>query len=1233
MANDSWKMWRPLIYTRSIDRTGEKNSKYLPTGGKIILILSRCVPPDISEETLLLGGEYNDFLRRALFNIKPVNLIAESKYSALDNFVRTRYSYNYYLNYRFIHFLRKAHRFILVTSSQSHLRSILQRTKDSPWANADGFYILIDRQTAKRGCINARSYLWTAWEYDLLSVVFICIDPDDGIVHYTFNPFSSHMTKNWHEVDRLKGRYDHPWIMFKKTFVRDDDMCKDLDFDKVANLNGYVIRLNAVSMAPFLKINPTKEGLDKFSGENAEVIKTLFRKLKASPYIDIYNGTTYDLGGIKPNGTLFGMLTSVGDGQVDMGMNTRSLLVLWKFRYTYPHTRSGLCVISQPNQQISEFTKLMTFLKPPVMAGVFVICLLTYAIFTWNEGYGEAALELLRLLICVAILHPPRINSVRIFLCTVFILFLNVNSLFQSRWSSLLTVPVFYSTVDSLDSIKKHEYKIYGPDILKDFLSDNVLQSRYVAVSNNHVCKHFVKNSTDAVCAGDCYHLYYRIRNDDLYKSKNLRDMTLAYVTRENWPLFRPVNNAIQQMVQCGLIGKFRRDGLRKIKRERMRRRTKTKKSYNVMLLSQLAFSFYILGIGYTCATIVFAVELLLGTPVESYHFHVKISMTLARWKFILFSTVVKYSYQSLTYAPAKLTEKDIMLGRLDTILSNCLADEMNYIGLLGDAEIPGSWSSGFMKTTPTIRLRIPVASLDKPFYSWSTHHDCSARYDKLHAFVLFISSPSSLRRVVERLMGSVWWNPWAFHAIIHTRENTCRQPEAYLSAAWNSDLESSVFFCVDPDEGHVAYTYNRYGNPAPRIWYTVESSVDEENRTWDVLKHKLQSTDSTACEDLHFNKKIKVGGYGIKLVGVISPPNLSFDPQKKGLAKYGGLNGFILNTLITKMNATMSVRMLDNKTRIHTLLRNVTANEYDMLMNAQYIFDKRNYTMTYPHVDSGISTLSRPSGFDSNEMKILKFMNPRLIAGILLASILTVLVLGILAGLGLSSACLEVVRIMVNSSVLRFPQRAPLRIYLITVILLFLITGSTFQSSLSSILTSSTSKPDIDSNTALKRAGYPIYAFAGYRDAIPDPVLRLRVRETDRRDCSGYVIEYPDTVCVADRSRLMRIAFKNELHISKHRITNLYMGYVTRPNFPLAMRIGRVLMSMSQGGLISHWQERTVAVYKNRWAMKAYEMKTKRYRTMNTSDLLFAFYVLFLGLGVSVVMFLAELSVVLWRR
>lgn len=87
-------------------------------------------------------------------------------------------------------------------------------------------------------------------------------------------------------------------------------------------------------MQPFLKINLNEEGLNKFSGEDSEVVKILFHKLKAALNIYVHNDTIYALGGIGSNGALEGMLTGVGDGKIDMSMNMRPLFVLWKLRYS-----------------------------------------------------------------------------------------------------------------------------------------------------------------------------------------------------------------------------------------------------------------------------------------------------------------------------------------------------------------------------------------------------------------------------------------------------------------------------------------------------------------------------------------------------------------------------------------------------------------------------------------------------------------------------------------------------------------------------------------------------------------------------------------------------------------------------------------------------------------------------------------------------------------------------------
>jgi len=89
-----------------------------------------------------------------------------------------------------------------------------------------------------------------------------------------------------------------------------------------------------------------------------------------------------------------------------------------------------------------------------VIAGIFAVCLLTYTILARKQGYGNAGLQMIRLIVCVGILRPPKINSTRIFVCMTLILLLIVNAMLQSHLSSLLTVPAFYRNIDTVDDLK-----------------------------------------------------------------------------------------------------------------------------------------------------------------------------------------------------------------------------------------------------------------------------------------------------------------------------------------------------------------------------------------------------------------------------------------------------------------------------------------------------------------------------------------------------------------------------------------------------------------------------------------------------------------------------------------------------------------------------------------------------------------------------------------------------------
>lgn len=113
----------------------------------------------------------------------------------------------------------------------------------------------------------------------------------------------------------------------------DNNTCIDLDFDKTTTLDGYEIRLNAVEMEPFIKVNLSLSRLDKFRGDNSEIVKIFLQKLKAHLKITLSYDTVYTLGGIGPNGTFEGLMAPLSEGRIDIAMNTRALLTMWKLRY------------------------------------------------------------------------------------------------------------------------------------------------------------------------------------------------------------------------------------------------------------------------------------------------------------------------------------------------------------------------------------------------------------------------------------------------------------------------------------------------------------------------------------------------------------------------------------------------------------------------------------------------------------------------------------------------------------------------------------------------------------------------------------------------------------------------------------------------------------------------------------------------------------------------------------
>jgi len=88
-------------------------------------------------------------------------------------------------------------------------------------------------------------------------------------------------------------------------------------------------------MLPYVYIRPEGSGLDRYGGESSDILRIIFEKLNSTPQIHVrHNATAFDIGGIGPNGTFWGMLSALSDGNIDISLNPIPMFIFWKLRYT-----------------------------------------------------------------------------------------------------------------------------------------------------------------------------------------------------------------------------------------------------------------------------------------------------------------------------------------------------------------------------------------------------------------------------------------------------------------------------------------------------------------------------------------------------------------------------------------------------------------------------------------------------------------------------------------------------------------------------------------------------------------------------------------------------------------------------------------------------------------------------------------------------------------------------------
>lgn len=172
-----------------------------------MFILDECFPDEpksiavIQNATYKVGYQTNK-------NYKVISLLSLNKNRISSS--PEIYFFEAYYNERIVHPVKY---FVIYEFSLESFELALAELKYSKWWNAYGFYIVENTKTYS--CNDAHDYLDMAWKFNLLRLLFLCVNHDSKIYLYTYNPYTN-KAPNWITVRSFIGKNKRASTLFRR---------------------------------------------------------------------------------------------------------------------------------------------------------------------------------------------------------------------------------------------------------------------------------------------------------------------------------------------------------------------------------------------------------------------------------------------------------------------------------------------------------------------------------------------------------------------------------------------------------------------------------------------------------------------------------------------------------------------------------------------------------------------------------------------------------------------------------------------------------------------------------------------------------------------------------------------------------------------------------------------------------------------------------------------------------
>ena len=492
----------------------------------------------------------------------------------------------------------KLQNFLITVSSSRKLKETLQVVKNSLWWNHMAFFLIIDSPTplAYAGCSKAFKILSTAWKMNILHAKFLCHHKAKGPLIYSYNPYTNQAPLPWQLEKTYRMKNKHPWTLLVRSYQKSAEICKELDFDKTKDLGGYEIR--ASSYSTDIDPHSFKLNLESIIGFNGIYARYLFRALNSTAKIFV----------CEPSIEISNMIRGVSDIHINVWYQQNN----FNASMTYPHAVSGLVSITMYRGQLSQICKLLHVLDYSSRIAVVIVCLVTLIFFKFflRQSVTLTFMTIVRLICNAAVPNLPNNTATRIYLSGLFLFMLTLQAIYQGQLASLLTKQKALPNVNTLEDLENFNYTIYGYKTLVQFFKN--YNGRIVPLEDFD-CEKYVLRDAGAACINDwsfavdiAAKLNLHMSNDKLMK------MFVIYLIRDDWPVEERLNTVISRLFEANILEyvRIKEPGLT-IAKFKYNDKEKDKQKFQVITLKELAFTFVILGIGLTCSTVIFIVEVL----------------------------------------------------------------------------------------------------------------------------------------------------------------------------------------------------------------------------------------------------------------------------------------------------------------------------------------------------------------------------------------------------------------------------------------------------------------------------------------------------------------------------------------------------------------------------------------------------------------------------------------------